>query len=521
MLLRLFNEIFRSRKKTAEAPGVSKQPHDAQGRPEAPEAWLRRGLSLEQSGNVAAALECYRACAAAHPGELQARLAVTNTLSTLWRMEECLAAYAEAAEIATPADGVYSGFLLFTHYAAAPDARTLFELHRQYGRLIASAVPARAGKRHLNSPDPGRPLRIGYVSRNFSRHSIGYFIEPVIAHHDRSHCLPYCYYTNPYSDETTKRIVQLAHAWREVERDDDDSLAARIIDDRIDILVDLDGHANANRLGVFARKPAPVQATWLGYPDTTGIPAIDYRITDALADPQPEADARYTERLLRVDAPFLCYQPPRDSPPVTLRDAAAPAVFGSFNLLAKVNEPTLDRWAGILRAVPGSRILLKSNMLDHRGATARLLERFQARGIGADRVDVRGWTSDRTQHLELYGEVDVALDTFPYNGTTTTCEALWMGVPVVTLAGDLHMSRVGATLLTSVGLQDLVAESPEDYVRIAVELASDAARLRALRTGMRSRLAASALLDGRRFATRLENEFRRSWKAWCAAQAAG
>ncbi|MDB5876203.1 MAG: repeat-containing protein, partial [Ramlibacter sp.] len=365
---------------------------------------------------------------------------------------------------------------------------------------------------------PDRRLRVGYVSPNFSRHSVGYFIEPVIASHDRTAYEIHCYYTNREADDTTARIEASAERWRHVHGMSDDALARLIAEDRIDVLVDLAGHTSLGRLPVFARKPAPVQLTWLGYPDTTGVSAIDYRVTDRTADPAG-AEARHTERLLRIPGVFLCYQPPFDAPAVTLRETAPEdVVFCSFNLLEKVNAPTIGMWARILRELPGSRLLMKAELLRHDPTAQRVRESFAAHGIDESRIELVTWVEDRAAHLDLYGRADIALDTFPYNGTTTTCEAMWMGVPVVTLAGEAHMSRVGATLLTAAGLGDLVAQSPEAYVDAAVRLSRDPERRRALRSSLRTRLRASPLLDHAGFTRKLEASVRGAWREWCEAQ---
>jgi len=286
-------------------------------------------------------------------------------------------------------------------------------------------------------------------------------------------------------------------------------------EDRIDILIDLAGHSKGNRLGVFARRAAPVQMTWLGYPDTTGLAAIDSRITDHTADPSPGAEQRHSERLLRIESGFLSYLPPADAPLVKPRAPGAAVVFSSFNSLAKVNADSLRLWGRILAGVPGSRLVLKSSVLGFPDTVDRLLDAFERAGIDPAQVDLQGWISERQQHLEAYHDVDIALDTFPYNGTTTTCEALWMGVPVITRAGEVHMSRVGASILHCVGLVELIARDDEQYVRCAINLALDPGARAALRAQMRARLAASPLLDHAGFTRQLEAQFRHVWRERC------
>ena len=479
--------------------------------------WLRRGEALKDQAKFAAALECYRACAALDPGNLAARGGIAHVLSAAWRMEECIEACEDALRVSPTSAEIFSGYLLYSHYAARPDARALFARHARYGELMSAAAPA-LYRHAARREDTGRTLRLGYVSRDFCRHSVASFIEPVIEHHDSSGFKVYCYYTRADTDTTTERLVHLADEWRDACADSPDALAAKIRADGIDILVDLGGHTIGNSLAAFSRRPAPVQCTWLGYPDTTGLRAMDYRITDGIVDPAPEADALNTERLLRVAPPFVCYQPPVDAPPVEARKETRALVFGSFNAIMKVNEPLIESWARILASIPHSRLVMKSTLLEYDETALRVRARFAAQGIPPDRLELRCWADSRAEHLAAYNEIDIALDTWPYNGTTTTCEALWMGVPVVTLSGALHMSRVGETLLACAGLHELVAKDPEQYVAIAVALARDTSRRATLTTGMRQRLAASPLLEHAAFTRKLENAYRTAWSAWCETE---
>lgn len=523
MLLRLIGDLLgrNKRKEPAPSPVTATRPGTASSEPlsgQAGDQWVKQGRALEKKRQLEAALECYLTGARAEPPSVQAQVCAANVLIDLWRMEEAVQAYAKAARMAPHATEIFSGLLFFSHFSAKPDRAALFDMHRRFGEVMAHQVaPIRRPAAH--DLDRDRRLRVGYVSPNLSRHSVGYFMEPVIARHDRSAFEVYCYYTHPHSDDTTEHLARLADQWRPAHAADDEALARMIVEDRIDVLVDLSGHTALNRLRVFARKPAPVQVTWLGYPDTTGLATIDYRITDAIADPAPRADAVHTERLLRLDDVFLCYQPPEDSPAVQAREPSE-IVFGSFNALSKVNARVIGAWARILREVPGSRLLIKANLLQYEETARRVMASLARHGIARGQVEFHAWTTERSRHLDLYNRVDIALDTFPYNGTTTTCEALWMGVPVVTLAGDAHMSRVGATLLGSTGLQDLVAADTEAYIATAVALARNSARRGLLRSELRERVARSPLLDHAGFVSKLEREYRRAWKSWCAAQSA-
>jgi predicted O-linked N-acetylglucosamine transferase (SPINDLY family) len=288
-------------------------------------------------------------------------------------------------------------------------------------------------------------------------------------------------------------------------------------EDRVDILVDLAGHTGINRLLLFARKPAPIQVTYLGYPDTTGLTTMDYRLTDAYADPPGIADDSYSEQLVRLPETFLCYRPSDAAPAVGPLPAtvAGYVTFGSFNALAKINAPLVAMWSKILDQVPNSRLILKNQGLDSAGARQTILEYFAAHRVEQDRVELIGLSAGIAEHLQLYNRVDIALDTFPYHGTTTTCEAMWMGVPVVTLAGRAHVSRVGVSLLCNIGVPELVADSQEMYVRLASELAGDLGRLSNLRSNLRQRMAQSPLMDAPRFARNIEAAYRRMWRQWC------
>jgi predicted O-linked N-acetylglucosamine transferase (SPINDLY family) len=289
-------------------------------------------------------------------------------------------------------------------------------------------------------------------------------------------------------------------------------VCARIGHDEIDILVDLAGHAGNSRLPVFFMKPAPIQVTYLGYPNTTGFSAMDYRLTDGIADP-PDQDRFYTERLYRLPECFLCYRPPPETPlsPVPPADKNGYITFGSFNNFPKISGDTVCLWAGILHRVKNSRLVIKSKQLIDPAICERLLQLFAIYGIGADRLELRTHSPSLESHLSCYNGIDIALDTFPYNGTTTTCEALWMGVPVITLAGDRHASRVGASLLAQAGLTGLVAQSAEHYISLAAFLAGNISPLSKLKTGLRGMIAQSPLCDGAGFTKKIEKAYGEMW----------
>ena len=362
--------------------------------------------------------------------------------------------------------------------------------------------------------DPERRLRIGYVSADFRQHSCASFILPLFGAHDRAAVEIVAYSDNPLDDDVTAAMRPHATAWRDIAGLGDSAVAELIRSDRVDILIDLSGYTAGHRLPVFALKPAPIQATWLGYPNTTGLDTIDYRLTDARADP-PGAEEFYSETLWRLPECFLAYGGPAAA--LGERGGGRPLTFGSFNHLPKVTPEVIAAWSRILAATPGSRLMMKAKRLGEGSVRARYARLFADNGIAAERLEMIGWQTKPSDHLALYGEIDIALDPFPYNGTTTTCEALWMGVPVITLAGDRHAGRVGASLLGAIGLDRLVAKSEAAYIDRALSLAQDRDEVTALHQRLRMQMAGSPLCDAAGFARRMEAAFREMWRRWCRA----
>ncbi len=359
-----------------------------------------------------------------------------------------------------------------------------------------------------------RPLRIGYLSPDFCNHPVAYFIEPLLTQHDKTAFIIVCYSDTAHPDGITSYLREAVNGWRDVHRLSDDELARQIRQDKIDILVDLAGHTAQNRLAVFARKPAPVQVTYLGYPNTTGLTAIDYRLTDAWADPPGETEQLHSEALFRLPNGFLCYRPLEGTAVSSLPcEKTGYTTFGSFNNLAKLTPKVIALWARLLHTVPDARLLLKTKPLKDPATQEKIYQQFAGYGIDRKRVELVGWVNKMGDHLGLYNQVDIALDTFPYNGTTTTCEALWMGVPVITLAGQTHAGRVGVSLLSQTGLTEFIARDADHYIDLAAQLASNREQLAQLRSELRSRVAASPLCDASGFARQVEDAYRQMWSS--------
>lgn len=491
-------------------------------RPDHASAHNNLGLALFELGQRAQALRHFERAAALDPAFAEAHANRAGPLLELGDLDGALAAYEQAIALQPELRDAHTGLLLSLHYSARHGAAEILQKSRRFAARLADPLPPVEGFAPA-ATDPERPLRVGYVSPDLRRHAVACFLEPLLAAHDRAQVTVVAYADVPRPDEVTARLRARCDEWRDVSGLPDEALARRIRQDRIDVLVDLAGHTRRNRLLCFARRPAPVQVSYLGYPGTTGLAAIAYRLTDPVADPPGESDGQHSEALWRLPGGFLCYRPPADAPPVaplpSLRRGAL--TFASFNNRPKITPPVLSAWAAILRGATGARLLLKSAGLGEAAGQERLLRDLGDLGVEPSRVELCGLVADEREHLARYGEVDVALDTFPYCGTTTTCEALWMGAPVVTLLGERHGARVGASLLRSVGLPELVAPDAAGYVERALRLAADPGRLAALRAGLRERLRASPLLDGARLAREVEAAYRAMWRAACAGAQGG
>ncbi len=379
--------------------------------------------------------------------------------------------------------------------------------HCEFGKMLEAIYPEADS---IEFRKPSERLRVAYVSQDFRRHSVAYFILPVLREHDRKQVEVFCYSDVAQADDMTATIKGLSDHWCDAHRLSDGELAKRIREDQIDILVDLVGYAGASRVELFAQRAAPIQVTYLGYPNTTGLSRMDYRLTDALSDPPGMTDSYYSETLHRLPERFLCFEPAQDAPEVSPLPALKNGfiTFGSFNAFQKINQGVLGLWAEILGRTTNSRLYIKAKPFTEEAFRRKVWAIFEARGVNRERVELLGWTPDTSSHLEHYSNVDIHLDSFPYNGTTTTFEALWQGVPTITLAGENHRSRVGGSILGNAGLEQCVAHSTADYVEAALAMAANIDDLVQLRASLRTQLRESTLMDAAGFVKQLELAYR-------------
>ena len=482
--------------------------------PQLAAAHLEHARALGQLGRNDEALA---ACLRAH--ELAPGPATFETLVALYSRlrlaEEALDASAQAAA-AHPDDlQARSRELFFGNFSEAASARAVFERHREFGRLLESRVPARYKGQWAGTREAGRRLRIGFVSSELYRHPVVLFLIPLLARIDRNRFDVTCYSTGQMADEATAEIRSLVTSWVDARTMSDTELAAQVHRDAIDVLVDLSGHSGTTRLAAFAEQPAPVQMTWLGYLNTTGLTRIGWRLCDERTDP-PATQAFNTEQLMPFSASQWCYRPFVELQPA----AAAPCTrngfvtFGSFNNARKISPAMCERWAQLLARCPASRLLLAD--MDSEVKRARILEALGHRGVAPGRVDIAARAEVSGYH-RLFDRVDIALDTYPYGGGTTTIDALWMGVPVITATGELPVSRSASSILQLLGLDDWVAPSIGEYVDVAARAAGNPARIQELRASLRARLRNSAIMDEEGFARDFEAAVRRAWRSFCEA----
>ena len=481
----------------------------AQLRPNDPEVLRGLGCALRLGGEPEAAVDMLKKAVLLRPDSADAYNDLGNALKGLGRLDEALESY-DRALAAQPQDWTaLSNRIFLIHYHADYDGARILQEHREWDRRFAQPLKDEILP-HANGRDPERRLRIGYVSPDYRRHCQSCFTIPLLSHHDHSQFEIFCYANVPMPDEITRRIQTYADGWRSTVKMSDAQVAEMVRADGIDILVDLTMHMCDCRPLAFARKPAPIQVAWLAYPGTTGLAAMDYRFTDPYLDPAG-SDVNYSEQSIRLPDTFWCYDPLTDEPEANPLPALTTGriTFACLNNYCKVTDRTLALWAGVLAAVPQSRLILLCPPGEHRKMVLKKLN------VEADRLEFLGY-QPRLQYLHSYHRIDVGLDTFPYNGHTTSLDSLWMGVPVVSLMGQTAVSRAGFSQASNLGLaEELVARTPQEFVALAARLAGDLPALSRWRSTLRRRFEQSPLMDGRRFARGVEAAYRDLWKRWC------
>ncbi|XP_007027838.2 PREDICTED: probable UDP-N-acetylglucosamine--peptide N-acetylglucosaminyltransferase SPINDLY [Theobroma cacao] len=445
-----------------------------------------------------------------------------NNLGVLYRdagnISMAITAYEQCLKIDPDSRNAGQNRLLAMNYINEGDDDKLFEAHRDWGRRFMRLYSQYNS--WDNPKDPERPLVIGYISPDYFTHSVSYFIEAPLVYHDYGNYQVVVYSAVVKADAKTNRfrekVMKKGGVWRDIYGIDEKKVASMVRDDKIDILVELTGHTANNKLGTMACRPAPVQVTWIGYPNTTGLPSIDYRITDPLADP-PDTKQKHVEELVRLRECFLCYTPSPEAGPVSPTPALSNGfiTFGSFNNLAKITPKVLQVWARILCAVPNSRLVVKCKPFCCDSVRQKFLTTLEQLGLESLRVDLLPLILLNHDHMQAYSLMDISLDTFPYAGTTTTCESLYMGVPCVTMAGSVHAHNVGVSLLSKVGLRHLIAKNEDEYVQLALQLASDVTALQNLRMSLRDLMSKSSVCDGKNFISGLEATYRNMWRRYC------
>ncbi|RXH76344.1 hypothetical protein DVH24_019232 [Malus domestica] len=463
------------------------------------EAYNNLGVLYRDAGNITLAIGAYEECLKIDPDSRNAGqfFSLGNVFNAL---------------------GLLANRLLAMNYINEGHDDKLFVAHRDWGRRFIRLYPQYTS--WDNPKDPERPLIIGYVSPDYFTHSVSYFIEAPLAHHEYTKYKVVVYSAVVKADAKTirfrEKVLKKGGIWRDIYGIDEKKVASIIREDKVDILVELTGHTANNKLGTMACRPSPVQVTWIGYPNTTGLPAIDYRITDSLADP-PDSKQTHVEDLVRLPDCFLCYTPSPEAGPVMPTPALSNGfvTFGSFNNLAKITPKVLQVWARILSAIPNSRLVVKCKPFSCDSVRERFLSTLEQLGLEPLRVDLLPLILLNYDHMQAYSLMDISLDTFPYAGTTTTCESLYMGVPCVTMAGSVHAHNVGVSILSKVGLGNLIAKNEDEYVQLAVQLASDVTALSNLRMGLRDLMARSPVCDGPKFTSGLESAYRSMWHRYC------
>tara|TARA_R110002073_G_scaffold118918_1_gene258397 strand:- start:255979 stop:257769 length:1791 start_codon:yes stop_codon:yes gene_type:complete len=485
--------------------------------PKTPQAKGVLAVSYTQLGKVAKARAMFNQAIADSPDDHESAMNLALLESDIGNANKAVEMMQRLITRFPDNPVLHDSLCMFATYDDQLSPSEVFDIHKKFGNCIQSRV--RAPKSYANDPDPNRKVKLGFISPDFIQHSIVYFLEPIFKNIDRTKFEICMYFTATRADETTKTLESQADIWRHCSA----GMAQahkQVVQDQVDVLFELTGHFASNLLPIFAAKPSPVSISTIGYANTTGLDTVDVRIIDSITDPSPQADTLATEKLIRIDNCFLCYAPPANAPAVEQSLPDRPFTFGSFNDLRKISPSTLNTWAEILIANPSAVLMLKSSRFGDHEVCEEFATRFKDRGIEPSRLILKGRTQTLQEHLAMYNQIDCALDTFPYTGTTTTCESLWMGVPVITLTGNSHAGRVGASLLHAVGLDDLVTIEHQAYIDCATSKAKQGSPSTKDRIALRTQMQISPLLDAPTYTKNFESIIHDLWSSWCQQQGA-
>ena len=473
-------------------------------------------FALMETGRVSEAESLVRKAYSIYPQRIDVGISLANILLQKGNFAECEKLLRKALSADITEAQTYSSCLLLLHYLENVNRENIFNAHKRYAQLYAP--PQGLNDQHQNTIEPDRKLKIGYISPDLGGHSVTWFFMPILKTHNRDKFEVYGYGNVRSPDQITDQFKPMFDVYRDIYGLQADNVSQLIKKDAIDILIDLAGHTGGNSIPVLSLKPAPVQVTYLGYPDTTGLAQVDYRLTDKFAE-APDAAKYYSEKIFYLDEGFLCYCPPASCPDV----GPLPAIkngfmtFGSFNMNKKINSFTIKLWSDVIKNCQNSKLILKFRYASDPSVKEHYFEEFKKAGVPEGRIEIYDWLSQQ-QHLDFYNRVDIALDTYPYHGTTTTCEALLMGVPVISLVGEHHMSRVGLSILARLGLKFFTASTPDEYVSKAMALAVKPDALAKIRSSMRERIVAGGLCNREKFTKSLEQAYRKMWHQWCQSK---
>ncbi|MBF0450143.1 MAG: tetratricopeptide repeat protein [Candidatus Magnetomorum sp.] len=485
-------------------------------KPDYYEARIHLSMVYESLNQLDNAMDCCQEVILHSKDPFQLAMAY-NQMGNICLKQACLTraidAYKKALNYDKTHQEIWSNYLLTLNYDSEQTARQIFCAHQEWGLQVAKNITPVFF--HSNMPDRHRPIRVGYISPDFRMHPVAFFIEPILKNHDSRNIEVYCYSDVQKADAVTSRLETYQNVWRNISGYSNKAVSEQICSDGIDILVDLSGHTANNRLCVFAEKPAPVQATYLGYVNTSGLKVMDYRFTDAYADP-PNHDHLYSETLIRIDPCFCCYHPPDISVHVSELPALSNGymTFGAFHNLTKVSLDTLMLWVNVLHAISHSRLVLQSISLSDAKSIDHFKQWFQSQGIESHRIEFLGYQSFN-DYLKKHHHIDILLDTHPWSGHTISCHGLWMGVPIITLEGNRHAERMVGSILSTMGLGSWIAKTHTEYIEKAVTWSQNIKHLSQLRQNIRLKLIQSPVCNGMKFTQKLEMIYRHLWGKWC------